>query len=50
MEETQRLLVFASAPLGSLELVAISLVDDEAVREFENALLDALELVARAGL
>src|SRR6056297_25170 len=40
--------VFGGGAFGAISILAISLVDRENVRDFDNALFDALELVAAA--
>jgi len=47
-EETQRAPVLRCGLLGGPHVLAVGLVDGERVGQLEDALLDALELVARA--
>ncbi len=42
----QRELVVASCVAGSPEIVAVSLVDRDQIRDLQDALLDALQVVA----
>jgi hypothetical protein len=44
----QRAAIFGGGQIGALDIVAVGLVDRDHVGEFDQALLDALQLIAGA--
>ena len=48
-QDVQRAAVFGRRQIGALDIVAVGLVDRDHVGELDQALLDALQLVAGAG-
>jgi hypothetical protein len=48
-EDVQRAAIFGCRGVGALDVVAIGLVDRDHVGELNETLLDALQLVPRAG-
>ena len=49
MQDLQRRTVFGGGPLGACDVVAVGLVDGDHVGDLDDALLDALQIVAAAG-